>query len=85
MHLMDRYPDGDNLKLTYDPCTIPALKEQTITELTKMAALNVISDNELRKRLDLPEAGDAQAEDVFKPSNMLPTYGVTDEQSSSTG
>lgn len=80
MHLMSRYRDGENLCLTYDPCTIPALKEQTIDELSKMATLNVMSDNELRKRLDLPEAGTDAADEVYKPTTVLPAYGVIDEQ-----
>lgn len=83
MHLMFRYPDGENLCLTYDPCTIPALKEQTIDELTKMAKLNVMSDAEIRLRLDLPEANNAAADEIYKPSNSIPAYGVVDEQSAS--
>lgn len=79
MHLMWRYKGSENLKLTFDPCTIPALKEQTIDELIKMKSLDVMSDNELRKRSDLPEATSPEADEVYKPSNVLPAYPIIEQ------
>lgn len=79
MHLMSRYKGGENLKLTFDPCTIPALKEQTLDELTKMAKFNVMSDNELRKRLDLAEAPASEASEVYKPTNTVPGYPIVEQ------
>ena len=63
-NVLKSYDNSENLILTYDPITIPALKERTIEELTKISKFNVLTDNELRKSLDYPTIEDPIADSV---------------------
>lgn len=78
-HLMFRYGDSSGLSLTYDPSTIPTLRERTIDELVKMNSLSVMTDNEKRKKLDLPESENSEADNIFKPSTVSPSYLLSGE------
>lgn len=64
------------LDFTFDPLTIPALRSRRIDELTRTAALNVLTDNEIRNFIGfLPYK---EGDEVYKPTTMAPV-GVTIE------
>ncbi len=64
------------LNFTFDPLTIPALRSRRIDELTRTAALNVLTDNEVRNFIGfLPYT---EGDEVYKPTTMAPV-GVTIE------
>jgi HK97 family phage portal protein len=82
MNVLSKYPDSENLTLTYDPATIPALMDRNIDQVTKIAALNKTTINEIRNRLDLV---DYEGGDVIYQSNMMvPVQGEPEDSDTST-
>lgn len=74
MNVLSQYPDTDDLILTFDPSTIPSLRDRNIEQVKSLSGLNIFSDNELRNKLDSPsyDGGD----EVFKPSTLIPVASV---------
>jgi len=70
-NLMSYYKNSENLILTYDPFTIDAIRQRNILEITQLKTLNVMTDNELRNRIDLPSYSDG--DEIYKPSSDIPT------------
>jgi HK97 family phage portal protein len=73
-NILYRYANSENLIYMYDEATITALRMKLLEELKEMAAFGVMSDNEIRLRMNLNNAADAN--NVYKPSTMVPTYSV---------
>jgi HK97 family phage portal protein len=78
INVLRRYNRSENLILTYDEATIPSIKDRSVEQVTKIAALNVMSDNEIRDKIDLPPyvGGDI----IFKPSNYVPESNINPDE-----
>lgn len=57
LFLMYRYPDSENLIITYDISKIPALEPRKLDQVTKLQALSVLSVNEIRTLVGYEEVG----------------------------
>jgi HK97 family phage portal protein len=68
--LMYRYPDSENLIITFDISKIPALEPRKLDQVTKLRELNIMSTNELRSlpSLDSTPGGDS----ILVPENLIP-------------
>lgn len=68
--LLPRYPNTENLIITYDDSQIPALEPQRNAEIQKLQSLGVLTINELRKKVGYEklEGGD----DVYAPATDIP-------------
>ncbi len=69
-NLMDRYPNSDDLIITFDKKEIPALVDLQLDKLQKENNLHSLSTNEIRAELNRkPISG---GDDVLAPSNLIP-------------
>lgn len=68
--LLSRYPNSENLIVTYDDSEIPALEPQRNEELQKLQSLGVLTINELRKKVGY-EALDG-GDDIYAPATNIP-------------
>lgn len=68
--LMPRYPDSENLVITYNTNDIVPIRERLLDQTIKEAGLNVQTDNEIRASIGYEgvDGGDV----IWKPSNLLP-------------
>ncbi len=75
--LMRRYPNSEELVITFDPVDVTALESRRIDSAKNLSTLNVLSDNEMRTIIgrDPIEGGDV----VFKPSNSVPAEDLVVE------
>lgn len=62
--------------LSFDPLTIPAMRERRISELNNMYKLQVMSDNEIRNRLGLEDY--PQGNEIWKLTTMAPVSMTED-------
>ena len=69
-NLMSYYKNSENLILTYDPFTIDAIRKRNIEEAVQLKTLNVLTDNELRNRID--SAPYSNGDEIYKPSTEIP-------------
>lgn len=70
LFLMGRYPNSENLIITYDRNNIPELAPGRINMVKTQSELGVYSINEIRKLLDLDPA--AGGDDLYKPASEVP-------------
>ena len=70
LFLMYRYPDSDNLVITYDVSNIEALEPRKLDQLTKLNKLNILSINE--QRLQVGQENIDGGDDVLVPANFVP-------------
>ncbi len=53
--LMPRYPNSENLELSYNPLDIEPLKERAINQTSELGKMMILTDNELRTRIGYEE------------------------------
>ena len=70
LFLMPRYPDSENLILTYNPIDIAPLKERAIEENSKLVSMAILTDNELRSRIGYEELEGGNS--VWKQTSLAP-------------
>ncbi len=78
--LMPRYKNSENLEITFNPTTIPALETRRTENIKLRKIISVNTINEMRRLLgeaDLPEGGD----EVLQPSNLIPVGSDFDPNS----
>jgi HK97 family phage portal protein len=69
--LMPRYPNSENLEISFNPTMIPALETRRMDQIKLRKLISVNTINEMRRLLndeDLPEGGD----EVLQPANLIP-------------
>lgn len=69
--MLRRYPNSEDLILSYDPHDIPALELRRVDSVEKLTKMGIFTTNELRTKLgyEAVEGGD----DILRPANLLPT------------
>jgi HK97 family phage portal protein len=73
--LMYRYPDSENLIITYDISKIPALEPRKLDQIAKLNDLGAFSKNEIRAKLgENPASG---GDSILVPTNLVPLEQVT--------
>ena len=60
----------DDFDFTFNPLLIDALRENRISELTSLQALSIMTDNELRNLIDLPDY--PMGDEIWKSTTLAP-------------
>ena len=71
LFLLPRYPNSENLAITFDESKVPALEPRRNEELNKVKDLNILTPNEMRRLLGfdpLASGGDL----LYIPANTIP-------------
>jgi len=72
LFLTPRYPDLQNLTLSYDRNTIPALESRNIEILVSKNKLNALTKNELREALGYNQISDEGVNTLYQEANLIP-------------
>lgn len=75
--LMHRYPNSENLVLTYNRNAIPELEPERMDNLKTQSELGILSINEMRKELQLRSI--VGGDDVYVNSNQIPVADASSE------
>jgi HK97 family phage portal protein len=69
--LLPRYPNSENLSLTFDPASIEALRTRQVDEALKLSKSGVLTINEIRRRLGESAATEG-GDEIYQPMNLVP-------------
>ena len=69
--LLRRYPDSQNLILSFDPFDIPALEAGRVDTVNEISKAGVMTINELRTLLG--KEGVENGDEIFLPANLIPS------------
>lgn len=78
--LMPRYPNSENLVITYDKDSISALQTRRTEELERLNNLNVMTANEVRARINLDKL--EGGENLYQPQSQIAFAGPNIEEQS---
>lgn len=73
--LLSRYPNSEDLMITYNRNTIPELEPERIAKLKEQQELGVNTINELRKELSFDDA--AGGDDIYRLNTQIPVASTT--------
>ena len=68
--LLSRYPDGENLELTFDEAAIEALQPRMVDNTLKLSSSGVLTVNEIRSQLGYEDLEGGNT--LYQPMNLVP-------------